>query len=698
MALKIEVPPSQTVTTVEQLRDVYRKCSVASSLGMDTESYGRLTLWQDKPIVDSLTGQAAGISISDGKERWYIVRHHGSSEYLPDEKLISFVKGIFELDIPIGWWNWDYDCRIIHNLAGQRLKPKKLVCCQQLAHITGTGAPVRYSHELTAFSGGSLQGTGDYEPRTYGYEYGLKPNAKYHLGIEMPNYEETVGKEKVQTSGPTDDEIAEECTKLASTIIGTNKRTGGLTKKDLAPVRALKEELKKKQEFRQRFVTEIPLEDAAEYASLDAFATWHLLQIQLNALKEMGYEENYFRVNAPFLDVVRDFHDHGAFFDQAYINRAIASMNPEVKQMEDDWKSITGVSISSNKECAKALYEDLKAWPISGAPRTPGGALAINKLAMRHAFENCPQDSLGYKLAKLKSQYNKLSKLLNTYSGSLLEQLKYRDDGRLRGHFGITATANGRLSCKDPNLQNIPQSNKIGLPDIRHAFISEPGWSYLDSDFSQLETVITAHFTGCLVLRDALLNGADMHTNNANKLGVDRNKAKTAFYAYLYGCHAKKLAVTLSCSVDEATHIIEGFDIIYEAVVSHREKVKFNLLKHGYVSTLLGRRRWFPDFGKTSDKYYGFAMLREACNAEIQGSAADIAMVAGVNIRKYIVDNGLHSKIILQNHDEYLLECPNGELEQMAAEMPKLMIADTCGLSLPLGTSTKIGTSWSEAK
>jgi DNA polymerase I len=300
-------------------------------------------------------------------------------------------------------------------------------------------------------------------------------------------------------------------------------------------------------------------------------------------------------------------------------------------------------------------------------------------------------------------EWRELSKLLNTYLGPL-PSLISEADGRLHTHFNQTVAATGRLSTSDPNLQAIPVRTELGR-EIRSAFAAEEGYRLLSADYSQIELRILAHVSGEPKLREAFARGEDIHTATAAEvLGIEpakltsgqRSIAKMINFGIVYGISAFGLSENLEIPREQAQQYIDAYLARFPHVQDFIARTIQQATNDGYVTSLLGRRRPVPELRASNRQTRGFGE-RVAVNFVMQGSNADIIKVAMIRIAKRLREEGRGARLVLQVHDELLLEVPAGEVSQVK----ELVRAEMCGaydLDPPLAVDVGVGDNWADAK
>jgi DNA polymerase-1 len=298
--------------------------------------------------------------------------------------------------------------------------------------------------------------------------------------------------------------------------------------------------------------------------------------------------------------------------------------------------------------------------------------------------------------------FRTLTKLQATYADGLLKAID--PDGRVRTTFQNTVTSTGRLSSTDPNLQNIPVRTDLGA-EIRKMFVPQPGWVFVDADYSQIELRVLSCMADDESMQEAFRSGEDIHRVTASQVfGVPfddvtpqmRRSAKAVNFGIVYGISEFSLAEDIGVSRQEAKNYIDSYLRKYHGVRDFMKAVVENGTKDGYVSTLYGRRRYLPDL-RDSKYMVREAARRMAMNAPIQGTAADIIKLAMLRVREALARDGLQARLVLQVHDELIVECPESEAETVRKLVAEQM-EHAVSLPVPLTAEAKIGRSWYEAK
>ena len=341
----------------------------------------------------------------------------------------------------------------------------------------------------------------------------------------------------------------------------------------------------------------------------------------------------------------------------------------------------------------KVLFEEL-GLPVQGKTgKTKSYSTAADVLEALAPFHAIAQTVLDYR---------QITKLKGTYVDAL--PLLMDSHGRIHTTFNPAGAATGRLSSSNPNLQNIPIRSDLGR-DIRAAFVPEPGWTLLVADYSQIELRLLAHFSGDPVLVDAFQHNEDIHTRTASEVfGVAplmvtpemRRNAKAVNFGIVYGQTSFGLAAQLGIPRDEADRYIKGYFERYAGVKKWIDKIVAEVRGRGYTLTLHGRRRPIPDIQSTNVNARNFAE-RTAVNTPLQGTASDLIKLAMIHIDSDLKAAGMGSRMLLQVHDELVLECPPGEVDA-ASKLVRRGMENVASLKVPLLAETGTGSNWRDAK
>lgn len=435
----------------------------------------------------------------------------------------------------------------------------------------------------------------------------------------------------------------------------------------------------------------------AEYAAEDADVTLQLYEKLWPLLEQTQQTGLYCRIEAPLISVLARMEFTGVFVDRDILGESGTVLTAEAAVLEAEIREMTGapeLNVNSAKQLGDVLFEGMRIDPKPKKTKT--GQYRTDEEYLQSLSENHPV------IEKI-LEYRGLKKLLSTYIEAL-PQLINPDTGRIHTSFNQAVTATGRLSSTNPNLQNIPIRDAVGR-EIRKAFTA-PDYEHVvvSADYSQVELRIMAHLSGDKALRQAFLDGEDVHTATAAKIfGVSldevtreqRRRAKTANFGIIYGISAFGLATRLRIPRSEAKELIDGYFTHYPGVKEYMERVVAEARERGYVETIFGRRRYLRDIRSNNSMTRSLAE-RNAINAPIQGSAADIMKIAMIEVDRLLRERGSGARIVLQVHDELVLEVPQGEVTAVTALVTEAM-AGAAELSVPLLVEADAGTSWLDA-
>jgi DNA polymerase-1 len=410
-------------------------------------------------------------------------------------------------------------------------------------------------------------------------------------------------------------------------------------------------------------------------------------------LRERGSEELYDRIELPLTAVLAAMEDAGVKIDTYRMGEITARLSDRVEELESRAYELAGEEfmLGSTQQLARVLFEDLGLTP--GRKGKTGYSTDTRVLrTIRHE----------HPIVEVIEEWRELTKLLNTYLGPLPSLIG--DDGRLHTHFNQAVAATGRLSTSNPNLQAIPIRTELGR-EIRSAFVAEPRHRLVSADYSQVELRILAHVSGEPKLREAFARGEDIHAATAAEvLGKDqatltkdeRNVAKMVNFGIIYGISAFGLSENLEIPRDEAQAYIDTYLARFPLVQDFIQRTIEQAERDGYVTTLLGRRRPVPEI-RASNRQTRSLGERLAVNSVMQGTAADIIKIAMVNIHRRLRDEGRSSRLVLQVHDELLVEAPDAEVSTVK-ELVRTEMCDAYPLDPPLAVDVGAGDDWHEAK
>jgi len=441
----------------------------------------------------------------------------------------------------------------------------------------------------------------------------------------------------------------------------------------------------------------IPVDKISVYAAEDADITLQLKNILEPRLQNEGLTELYKEIEAPLIEVLAEMELTGVRIDSDSLNEFGKSLNAELINLDNEIKELAqtpDLNISSPKQLGEVLFEKLK-------------IASDVKMTKTKQYSTSEEELLKYKdkhpiIDKI-LEFRSIKKLLSTYIEAL-PALVSPKTGRIHASFNQAVAATGRLSSNNPNLQNIPIREERGR-EIRKAFIpSDDNHIILSADYSQIELRLMAHMSQDPSLCEAFLNNEDIHTATAAKIfkvpiaevtREQRSSAKTANFGMIYGISAFGLSQRLNISRTEAKELIDGYFGTYTGVKAYMDSCIANAREKGYVTTLLGRKRYLPDINSNNGTVRGLAE-RNAINAPIQGSAADIIKVAMIRINKRLKQENLQSKMIIQVHDELVFDALKSELSTLQ-QLVKEEMEGAIKLSVPLIAESGVGDNWLKA-
>jgi len=446
----------------------------------------------------------------------------------------------------------------------------------------------------------------------------------------------------------------------------------------------------------QGSMRDVPLELITQYASEDADITLQLKEKFVPMLEESQTSKLLKEVEMPLIPVLSAMEQEGIRLDISSLKELSKELEGDILKLDDEIQGMAGTpfNISSPKQVGDILFEILK---IDEKPKkTKTGQYAtgediLSKLSGKHPIINLILD------------YREIVKLKSTYVDALPLMVNEKT-GRIHSSFNQVVAVTGRLSSDNPNLQNIPIRTSRGR-EVRKAFVPrDENHILLSADYSQIELRIMAHLCQDPGMLDAFHNNLDIHTATASKVfevdlaDVDsdmRRKAKMVNFGIIYGISAFGLSERLNIPRKEAASIIENYFIQYPLIKDYMDGAIESAQKLGYVETILGRKRYLRDINSANHTVRGFAE-RNAINAPIQGSAADMIKVAMINVHKVLADKKLRSKLVLQVHDELVFDVPKGEKDEMRALVIKHM-EEAMPLSVPVLVEAGTGDNWLQA-
>lgn len=438
----------------------------------------------------------------------------------------------------------------------------------------------------------------------------------------------------------------------------------------------------------------VPLEEALNYAAEDADITlrlYHFLKPQL--LKRQAHTV-YYTIDLPTVRVLWEMEKTGVLVDPVTLKRVSQDFEKRLLILEQEIYTLAGRSfnIASPKQLGELLFDELQ---LEGGKKGKTGAYGTSAEILEDLAAQ------GHALPEKVLEWRQLAKLKNTYTDTLIEQINPRT-GHVHTSYGLTVTSTGRLSSSDPNLQNIPIRTEEGRK-IRQAFVARPGYKLVSLDYSQVELRLLAHMADIPSLKQAFKDGKDIHASTAAEVfnvpldqvdSLMRRKAKAINFGIIYGISAFGLARQLKIPKSEAGHYIDIYNQRYPGIIRFMENKKQEAREYGYVETLFGRRCYIRGIQDPNQAVRGFAE-RQAINAPLQGTAADIMKRAMIRVPEVIQEHAFDAVLLLQVHDELIFEIRDDQVPQATQAFKKIM-ETVAHLTVPLITDVGIGNNWAE--
>jgi len=440
---------------------------------------------------------------------------------------------------------------------------------------------------------------------------------------------------------------------------------------------------------------EVPLEQACNYAAEDADFTARLYSIFKPRVASEKMSVMYEDIERPLVPVIARMEQTGIKIDRNVLRQLSQNFADRIVKLESEIHELAGhpFNVGSPKQLGNILFEEMG---LTGSAKTKTGdwstsADVLEKLAAE-----------GHDIVQKILDWRHLSKLRSTYTESLQDSINPKN-GRVHTSFSMALTNTGRLSSSDPNLQNIPIRTEEGRL-IRTAFVAEEGWSLLSADYSQIELRLVAEMAGIEALKQAFISGEDIHARTASEVfGIPlqditpeiRRKAKAINFGIIYGISGYGLAKQLDCPVSEASTYIRTYMERFPELGQFMEELKAEAREKGYVSTLMGRKCVIAGINDKIPARRNFAE-RQAINAPLQGTAADLIKLAMIRLDQRQIKENLPIRLLLQVHDELILEIKQGHEEEMANLVKQEMEA-VAQFSIPLVAEAGLGKNWAEA-
>ncbi len=446
-------------------------------------------------------------------------------------------------------------------------------------------------------------------------------------------------------------------------------------------------------------MAEVPIQDAAKYAVEDAVMVLMLKPILEHDLEETQSQQLFQKLEMPLIPILASMEMEGIGLDVPFLKEMSKSLDEDLKELEQKIFHSVGheFNLNSPKQLSEALFKDLSLVPPDKGNKTASGYYSTSADVLSYLRNQ-------HEVPSWVLEYREYTKLKSTYVDALQTQVN-PDTGRVHTSYNQTGSVTGRIASTDPNLQNIPIRTELGR-QVRKAFVAAQGCSLVAVDYSQIELRVAAHMAGDQAMLEAFREGKDIHTTTAaaiHNIPQDqvtsqmRRDAKAINFGLIYGMSAFGLTQTTDLTLAEAEQFVETYFQRFPGIKKYLDDIREQAREIGYVETLLGRRRYFPRLATTTNVNIRRREEREAINAPIQGTAADIMKLAMIAVAEQLESSGLTSKILLQVHDELVLEVKDEEVEE-TIKLVKSAMEDVYSLEIPLTTEAQYGRDWGSLK
>ncbi len=448
----------------------------------------------------------------------------------------------------------------------------------------------------------------------------------------------------------------------------------------------------------QRTMAEVAISEAAPYAAADAETTLRLKPILETELKQFPKLWDLFNhIEMPLVCVLADMEMAGVALDKSFFASFSVQLTERMAAIEKQIYETVGktFNLNSTQQLSSVLFETLRLTPPDRGKKTASGhystaAGVLDEMSGQHA------------VVDMILEYREYSKLKSTYVDALPTQIN-PETGRVHTSYSQTGAVTGRLSSSNPNLQNIPIRTDLGRR-VRRGFVADPGNVFISLDYSQIELRIVAHMANDVAMLNAFRLGQDIHATTAAAIydvpleavtKEQRRHAKAINFGLIYGMSAFGLTRSTGLTLADSQDFVEAYFKQFPGIKEYLDGIRQSARATGFVETLLGRRRYFPALRSTLNQTIRNREEREAINAPIQGTAADIMKIAMIRIPPAIAQAGLHGRMLLQVHDELVIECPQTERNE-TIHVAREIMENAHPLSIPLTTEARWGTNWDE--
>ncbi len=454
---------------------------------------------------------------------------------------------------------------------------------------------------------------------------------------------------------------------------------------------------------KQITIDQVAIDQAAAYCGADVDATIRLFALLKPELVEAGLDELYATIERPLLPVLTDMEMAGVLLDTDFLAQMSVTFTQRLGELEQTLYAVVGheFNIRSTQQLSQVLFDEM-GFPTRGLKKTASGhySTAVDTLETLAAYGDelsTPQQ----RAIEIILEQRQLEKLRGTYIDAL-PMLVNPETGRLHTSFSQTGAVTGRLSSSNPNLQNIPIRTEIGR-EIRRAIVAPPGWQLISADYSQVELRVLAHMAQEPLLIEAFLADQDIHAVTASKLfgvpieEIDRTQrglGKTINFATIYGVSEFGLSSRTELTREQARQFLEQYFLTYPRIRAFLDTTLDQARAQGFVQTLLGRKRFFPELQSGRLPYnQRTAVERAAINAPIQGTAADIMKIAMIELHRRLRSGGYRTRLLLQVHDELVLETPPEE-QAAVVSLVRESMENAYRLDVPLKVDVEVGPNW----
>ena len=444
----------------------------------------------------------------------------------------------------------------------------------------------------------------------------------------------------------------------------------------------------------QTSMDRVSINRAAPYAAADADITFRLYKKTKPELEQQGFANNFYQIEIPLINVLIDMEMEGISVDISFLGKMSRELAQQIESLKDDIYAVTGeFNLNSTQQLSKVLFEDLKIPPPANAKKTSSGQYSTAAGVLEEIKEK--HEVIAWLL-----DYRELTKLKSTYVDALPDQVNPITK-RIHTSYNQVGSTTGRLASLNPNLQNIPIRTEQGRK-VRNAFYAQPGNKLLAIDYSQIELRIVAHVAQDKTMIEAFKNSQDIHAITASRVFnkpleqvtyEERRHAKAINFGIVYGMGAFGLTQTTDFTRAQAQEFINKYFAEFPGIKKYIEQSKEFVKQKGYVELITDRKIYFPAIVDQKNRAMIARIEREAINAPIQGAAADIMKIAMIKAHHTLKKSGLNAKILLQVHDELVIEVADSHLEKVKA-LVKSEMENAYKISVPLITDAKSGQNW----